>query len=1089
MSVQSPEAPSVDRVIAEIDKFLAPAIKERDSSRSIAARLAEVKDGADVPREARRYLLEETNRLLVSINEAVVFDQSSDGPKKAYDSRLLGAVYNLLDVLVLEGIYPSLPSGVGNLSERRNKCLLWRKPDPSYVSPPPDDGLLKNALLFLDAFIATPDAGIENIIRHRLLADMIAGHSWMSQSKALSGLPPNFEKYLSRLPIPTLYLALTGLNKPSSPTWFRAMVTKHLSLLPLRPNGVRHTIEFIASSYPARPTPTSQDDPKPSKGAALPLEGLQQASRLLSSVPESMTADEYITRLAPQLLDLLDQTEEKELSRAAAFIIGSGILGKRALGAPGAIGWKLFVDQNHQALNPSVMPTNRKRKIQSNAEPLEKELVSTTALTRALKRLNIFTTSHPNPGLTGRLIKPVLLSLWALMASSESPTIATAESSELAFGLLQIFFRLSGGLKDIDNLSKNLLFDGSSEWVFGPGSSGGISIRERNSGRPININIIEVIPRIDVRINQFIRLLSSGALDDQVVVSLFLNLSRQWLMPHCEQGRQYIRAENDPLQTLTQAKLAQAVLERFQNKISDKPDQVLDLIAQILSQQSESIKAQVKLTKNLQNTTYSSLTNLANPAEEMGGTLDDPNELLAVAISLLNAILTSPSFTPSEATVSVMDGVENTLSSLATAPNSTLSASLKLSMQSSLALLKSGARSNSSEANTPAFQDDVQETLNMITMDISSSLPPVRTSALHALEALIKMSGEPLDVPTITLLLLSTIRNETEEYVFLAAIKVLVQLALRRDVVFVTKLVRDAFMDIKEETGVDGRLRLGQTLASLVDGMFEQEHVSHSVERSRILAGVAEACVTISGRRGSRQREEKERKAALRLAKRKKKEAEKAWGGEIPNIPSEEEDSDGEDLSPEKKQRRKAEREAVSRIVQGWTETGLEEDIRIRTSALSILSSVLSASETVCLFSDSLIDNATQSCLAVLTLEPSPSSAILRRAAVMVLLSLLNSTDSALQKGKKVAMDLEKWDEVEKVLRFVVDTDSDDLVLSHAKDFLDSLEAWNMKRIQVVTQAPEGEQIRFDLEGRLRGLEVNPDVEERKGRVLIEEIE
>lgn len=802
-----------------------------------------------------------------------------------------------------------------------------------------------------------------------------------------------------------------------------------------------------------------------------------------------MTADEYLTRLAPQLLDLLDQVEEKELSRASAFVIGSGILGKRALGAPGTVGWKLFVEQNHQALNPSAILPTRKRKMESKGDSLEKELVSTAALTLALKRLSIFTTSHPNPGLTGRLIKPVLLPLWTLMASTESPTIATAECSELAFGLLQTFFRLSGGLKELDNLSNNLLFDGSSTWIFGPGSTGGISIRERDSRKPTEVNFIEAIPRIDFRINQFIRLLSSGAVDEQVISSLFLYLSRQWLIPHREQEQQQLEVEANPLQTLTQAKLAQAVLEKFQDRISQKPDQILNLIAQILGQQDESIKTEATRKRNLKAATYSSLTNLVSPTDEGGGTSDDPNEMLTVAISLLNAILTSTTFASSKTTSVVLDGIKTTFLSLATEPKSALSASLKLSIQSSLSLLRNGALSGSSGPNTSAFQTDIHETLNMITADLSSSMPPIRTSALHALEALVKMPEEPLDILTIALLLLNTVRNETEEYVFLAAIKVLVQLALRRDVAFVTKLVREAFMDIKEETGVDGRLRFGQTLSSLVDGMFEQEVVLHSVARSKVLVGVAEACITVSGRRGSRKKEEQERKAAVRLAKRKKREAEKAWGGEIPNLPSEEEDSDDDELSPAKKQRRKLEREAISKIVQGWTETGLEEDVRIRTSALSILSSVLSAPETLSLFPKGVIDNATQSCLAILTLETSPSSAILRRAAVMVLLSLLNSTDSAFQEGNEMSMNPEKWAEIEKVLKFVADTDLDDLVLSHARDFLESLEAWNMKRMQVVSHIPEGEQIRFGLEGKLRGLEVNPNVEERKGRMMIEEIE
>jgi hypothetical protein len=198
MSVQSAELPSVEKVIAETDKFLAPAIRDRDSNRSIAGKLADIKDEAEVPLETRRGVLREASRLLESINEAVVFDQNSDGPKQAYDSRLLGAVYNLVDVLVLEGIYPSLPSGVGNVVERRTKSLLYRKPDPSYVSPPPGEGLIDSALKTFDCIVATPDSGIENIIRHRSLADMIAGSAWLSHVKAFTTLPPNFNRYLSR---------------------------------------------------------------------------------------------------------------------------------------------------------------------------------------------------------------------------------------------------------------------------------------------------------------------------------------------------------------------------------------------------------------------------------------------------------------------------------------------------------------------------------------------------------------------------------------------------------------------------------------------------------------------------------------------------------------------------------------------------------------------------------------------------------------------------------------------------------------------------------------------------------------------------
>lgn len=198
MSIQSADAPSVEKVVADIDQFLAPALQDRDSNKSIAARLAGIEEETDVLVEARRDVLREASRLLESLNEAVVFDQRNDGPKKAYDSRLLAAVYNLLDVLILEAIYPSLPAGVGNVLEKRSKSLLWRKPDPSYITPPPGEGLIECALTTLHRLIATPNSGLENIIRHRALADMIAGNAWISHSTNSAFLPVKFDKYLSR---------------------------------------------------------------------------------------------------------------------------------------------------------------------------------------------------------------------------------------------------------------------------------------------------------------------------------------------------------------------------------------------------------------------------------------------------------------------------------------------------------------------------------------------------------------------------------------------------------------------------------------------------------------------------------------------------------------------------------------------------------------------------------------------------------------------------------------------------------------------------------------------------------------------------
>lgn len=48
-----------------------------------------------------------------------------------------------------------------------------------------------------------------------------------------------------------------------------------------------------------------------------------------------MLAEEWFDGIAPQLLSLLDGDGEPEMDRAAAFVIGFGILGRKQYGAPG----------------------------------------------------------------------------------------------------------------------------------------------------------------------------------------------------------------------------------------------------------------------------------------------------------------------------------------------------------------------------------------------------------------------------------------------------------------------------------------------------------------------------------------------------------------------------------------------------------------------------------------------------------------------------------------------------------------------------------------------------------------------------------
>jgi hypothetical protein len=140
--------------------------------------------------------------------------------------------------------------------------------------------------------------------------------------------------------------ALTSLVQPDHvKPWLRPHILQALSLLPLRPKGVRSTVEFVLSVHPTtvQNPGSAQEVTAESRGPSISLEALNSASRLISSPPSSMSAEEWFSGIAPQLLSLLDGEGGLEMIKVASFIIGYGILGRRQLGAPGVFWFRAVI--------------------------------------------------------------------------------------------------------------------------------------------------------------------------------------------------------------------------------------------------------------------------------------------------------------------------------------------------------------------------------------------------------------------------------------------------------------------------------------------------------------------------------------------------------------------------------------------------------------------------------------------------------------------------------------------------------------------------------------------------------------------------
>lgn len=129
--------------------------------------------------------------ILIDIHKSFVLPTSEDISQKIYsevadspmeDAKRRRMLHALLDLISLEGLYPSLSSGVGIPLQQRVISVLpagiiAKKTDTVPSSVPHDEPLLRRIISVLIDILNDPRPSIQPIIRSRILSDIISGTS------------------------------------------------------------------------------------------------------------------------------------------------------------------------------------------------------------------------------------------------------------------------------------------------------------------------------------------------------------------------------------------------------------------------------------------------------------------------------------------------------------------------------------------------------------------------------------------------------------------------------------------------------------------------------------------------------------------------------------------------------------------------------------------------------------------------------------------------------------------------------------------------------------------------------------------------
>ncbi|PHH83824.1 hypothetical protein CDD82_14 [Ophiocordyceps australis] len=801
--------------------------------------------------------------------------------------------------------------------------------------------------------------------------------------------------------------ALNSLIKPSAlPAWLRALFIQTLTCLPLRPDGVRAVMEFVFTVHPTNmPTPSDATQPR-KQGANITHQSLALATKLLSSAPRTMTPDDWFQGISSQMFALIDGEAGPDLAKTAAQIIGFGVLGKPELGAPGKPGWNVFVEPLLECIDPCRSVKHPSKRQEADVVDLTRPqtLVTAHALSGALNRLKVLIMSNPSSGLCRRVVKPVMRQLWALASWPQPPQTVEQDACCVARQLVQTYLTICGTIDSISILIDHFLCKGSADdaelpWRYQPDARGDMeAVLPRNISR--NEQPMLDWGEIELKADSLVALTASACSNDQVS-AFFIYLLGNWAtIAQREAGDQIhlVPMEIDgksSVQDLVQVTLLRKLMETVPEKLVSQFSQLLEVICQILDADKRSSLGQ---------------------------------DIMAVVLSLINLVVTAPSFQKADVKLDQLGMIQESLERLGHRGDSDVSATARnLSMLLTYRDELQDAGDTGMTLSARQIEDGKTYGLamNYMTGD-SDSPPPVVSEGLNLLSKLIVAESQALDI-TAVLVLMSKLLKNNEDYINLCVIKIYTQLANKHARTTVREIV-DNYLDAAETSSTDVRLRFGEALTQVIERLG-------NTFAGELATQTCESLLSIAGRRGFRPKTMAKQAKDARLKEMSKCKGDMNGDQENANTPSDDQ------IMTEQERTGK---DVLAQILQGWESKRGSEDVRMRTSALSILGTGFETN--LGGIGPTIVSNAVDLCIHILAMEREVEYGILRRAAILVVMSFVRALNKAKSSGQSLGFGLgeESRREIQTRLRYVAETDNDGLVQQHARDVMESLENWRL---------------------------------------------
>ncbi|KAK9324076.1 hypothetical protein V1517DRAFT_272573 [Lipomyces orientalis] len=720
--------------------------------------------------------------LLKRIDEGSKEDQKDNPDVFSIALGDMKTINALLDLIIIECIYPYLTPGLGIPLENRRKASNLRKTN---LNSKLRAVTLSHAVDTLVDIVESENDIADVIMGGQYCTDIISGLLELGFSPATSTDEPvkyrkRFTDFLNRIQTYTLLSYLTMLIHKGTPPWCLQLLTRTLAMVPIsRPDdGVKSLVEMIGG--------LREDD-------QISVDRLDRAAKVLCSIPKGVQPREYFAHVGEQLLKILDNPRQELLASSAVQVIGSMQKSRP----------RVVADFIFKPVIDSFIP-------QIDGKEIADVIVSDTELAKAITRLSQLIRNSP-PDIIEILLSPVFYSLWALANFQKR----TKRPTNTVMSLLSVYIKAGRPDVKIDGLVHRIFYDGNEVWIYGNGENGEIEIRKRGrTYTELAADLktgLEGIDNLEQRMGLLLELIDG--LDKASVRKIFLKTVRRWLLMRKD-------STCDPLQVFADLQLLEGILERHKSKIIESPSEIVALVSSILDQYYTTLR-EIQDAKNISMPVSAQLADIVSPRPAVDADSDDEDdekeemdtdsESVSVAISLLSAMvsesLVGHAHNFSSDDQRILKSFGPTLKYIAEHGPASVSSSA-----ATLALLLNETEIPTAQSNSHLSES--QQRYQLALSSLQDPLIPIRAYGLQLLRTLITERDPVINVDAVLKIYLSTL-NDEDSFVYLNSIKGLQSLTDIHGISVIKKLIVQYTAPDKSPSLAE-RLRIGEAILRTV---------------------------------------------------------------------------------------------------------------------------------------------------------------------------------------------------------------------------------------------------------------------------------